>query len=105
VSLIEPGPIESRMLDTARAHFERTIDVGASPFRGDYAKELARMASGRRSSPFKLGPDAVLRPLIHALESARPRARYRVTAPTRVAALLKRALPTAALDRVLLRLR
>ena len=105
VSLIEPGPIESRMLDTARNHFYRTVDFRRSHFRVDYGAEIARLSAGKRSSRFKLGPDAVLRPLIHALESPRPRARYRVTTPTRVAAWLRRLLPVGALDRVLLRLR
>jgi NAD(P)-dependent dehydrogenase (short-subunit alcohol dehydrogenase family) len=105
VSLIEPGPIRSRMLDTARGHFVRTIDSAKSPFSRDYANEMARLLSGDRSSRFKLGPEAVLGPLIHALESPNPRARYRVTTPTRYAAWLRRLLPTATLDRVLLRMR
>ncbi|MEX0852181.1 MAG: SDR family oxidoreductase [Bauldia sp.] len=105
VSLIEPGPIESRMLDNARDRFMRTIDVKRSPFRHEYAREYSRISSGSRSSRFKLGPDAVLAKLVHALENPRPRARYRVTVPTHVGAWLKRLLPTAALDRVLLRQR
>jgi hypothetical protein len=63
------------------------------------------MAGGPRSRTFKLGPEAVLSKLVHALESPRPRARYRVTIPTHVSAWLKRLLPTALLDRVLLRQR
>ncbi len=105
VSLIQPGPIRSRMLDNARNKFLDTIDVRNSHFRRDYGRELSRMKSGSRSSYFKLGPEAVMKPLLHALEAERPRARYRVTVPTRMVALLKRLLPTAMLDRVLLRQR
>jgi hypothetical protein len=36
--------------------------------------------------------------LIHALEHPRPKARYRVTAPTHAMALARRLLPTRALD-------
>jgi len=45
-----------------------------------------------------LPPSAVTRKLVHALESPRPRARYRVTTPTHVAALARRFWPQAALD-------
>ena len=105
VSLIEPGPIRSRMLDNARAHFIDTVDIRNSPFRRDYAKEFSRLSSNSRTSMFKLGPEAVFAKLIHALESANPRARYRVTVPVHVGAWLKRLLPTTALDRILLRQR
>ena len=105
ISLIQPGPIHSRMLDSARELFMDSIDVKNSTFRRDYAGELSRMAGGPRAPNFKLGPDAVYSKLVHALESAHPRARYRVTIPTHVGAWLKRLLPTAMLDRVLLRQR
>ena len=102
VALVQPGPIRTRMLDNARARFMETVDVRNSSFRGDYGRELSRLASGNRSSSFKLGPEAVAEKVIHALEDPRPRARYRVTVPTRVGAWLKRILPTRILDKVLL---
>jgi len=43
----------------------------------------------------------VLTALVDAVESRRPRARYRVTTPTKVAAFLKRVLPTRAMDRII----
>jgi hypothetical protein len=55
------------------------------------------MEAGGRTA-FKLEPEAVVRRLIHALESRRPKARYFVTVPTYVAAVLRRAAPTALLD-------
>jgi NAD(P)-dependent dehydrogenase (short-subunit alcohol dehydrogenase family) len=102
VSIIQPGPIRSRMIEHARVRFMETIDVRNSPFRGDYGRELSRLASGARSSNFKLGPEAVFDKLVLALESPHPRARYRITIPTRVGAWLKRLLPTRWMDRVLL---
>jgi len=50
--------------------------------------------------PFKLEPEAVARKLVHAVESPRPKVRYRVTVPTYAASVLKRILPTRLLDRV-----
>jgi NAD(P)-dependent dehydrogenase (short-subunit alcohol dehydrogenase family) len=105
VSLIQPGPIHSNMLNNARDRFLNTVDVRNSPFRRDYGREISRMKSGSKSSYFKLGPEAVMDKLIHALESPRPRSRYRITVPTHVGAMLKRLLPTRVMDRVLLRQR
>ena len=105
VSLIQPGPIRSRMLENARMRFLETVDVRNSPFHEDYRREISRLSNGPTSSNFKLGPEALIAPLIHALESPSPRARYRVTIPTRVGAWLKRLLPTRMMDRVLIRQR
>lgn len=105
VSLLQPGPIRSRMLENARARFMDTIDVRNSPFRSDYGRELSRLSGSSKRSAFKLGPEAMIAPLIHAIESPAPRARYRVTIPTLVGAWLKRLLPTGMMDRVLLRQR
>ena len=51
----------------------------------------------------KLGPEAVALKLVHALESRNPKRRYYVTLPTYAAALLRRVLPTRALDAILAR--
>ena len=54
--------------------------------------------------PFMLGPEAVLSKVVHALESDKPRARYFVTKPTYVFAVLKRILPGFMLDAILARI-
>jgi NAD(P)-dependent dehydrogenase (short-subunit alcohol dehydrogenase family) len=105
VSLLQPGPIKSRMLENSRSRFMETIDVRNSPFRSDYGRELSRLSGSSKRSAFKLGPEALIAPLIHALESPNPRARYRVTVPTQIGAWLKRLLPTRMMDNVLLRQR
>jgi len=48
--------------------------------------------------PFTLPPEAVLKRVLHALESNRPKARYYVTFPTCLFAFLKRILSTRQLD-------
>ena len=50
---------------------------------------------------FELPASAVTAKLIHALEAPRPKARYYVTTPTYAMGLLRRILPTRALDWVL----
>jgi NAD(P)-dependent dehydrogenase (short-subunit alcohol dehydrogenase family) len=105
VVLIEPGPITSRLAEHAVARFRETVRIDASPHREDYQKALARLERGERSSRFKRSPEAVFAKLIHALESDRPRTRYRVTLPSHAAAWMKRWLPTRALDQILARQR
>ena len=51
--------------------------------------------------PFTLPPVAVLKKVIHALESRSPKARYYVTFPTYLFGYLKRLLPTKTLDKLL----
>ncbi|MHA1157142.1 MAG: SDR family oxidoreductase [Alphaproteobacteria bacterium] len=102
VSIIQPGPIHSRMLENARIRFIETVDMRHSVFRADYGRELARLKQSGKPSRYKLGPEAVMMKLVHALESERPRARYRVTVPTYAGAVAKRLLTTRALDRMLL---
>ncbi len=103
VSLIEPGPIRSRFVETALANFRATIDIDGSAHRERYLVRLKGMEAGGRQT-FKLEPEAVVGKLIHAIEAARPRTRYYVTTPTHIAAGLKRVLPTALLDRLVTRL-
>lgn len=101
VSLIEPGPIESRLPATALGWFRRFVDPDASPHREAYRAQLARLEAGGTRSRFKLGPDAVGRALRHALESPRPRPHYVVTVPARIGVLMKRLLPAGLFYRLL----
>ena len=104
VSLIEPGPIASRFRDNARGKIAGVIDVERSPHRALYEAELAGQgAHARAVSPFRLGPEAVLAKLVHAVESRRPRAHYPVTVPAHAVAWMKRLLPTRVLDRIVRR--
>lgn len=100
VSLIEPGPIESRFRANAYAAFQRNIDREHSAYREYYARVQKRLA-GSRPLPFTLPPEALLKKVIHALEARRPKARYGVTFPTHLFAVLRRLLPVRVLDRIL----
>lgn len=103
VSLIEPGPIRTRFVETALKIFRETIDIEGSVHRETYLARLKSMEAGGKQT-FKLEPEAVADKLVHAAESDRPRLRYYVTTPTFVAAGLKRVLPMRLLDRVLERM-
>ncbi len=103
VCLIEPGPILSRFRDNAHAAYRRHIRAEISPHREKYAALETRLTQEGPTAPFTLPPEAVLKRVIHALESPRPRARYPVTVPTYLFAALRRLLPTRALDAILRR--
>jgi len=103
VSLVEPGPIESRFRQNSRAKFHEFIDAEASVFRESYRAMEERLQRKGPAAPFTLPPEAVLRKVLHALESPRPRPRYAVTVPTHAFAFLRRLLSTRQLDGLLRR--
>ncbi len=98
VSLIEPGPVTSRIRQNAVTHFERWIDWRASARAGEYETLLHRLYGPANVDRFERPPSAVTARLVHALENPRPRARYFVTTPTHAMGALRRVLPTRALD-------
>ena len=104
ISLIEPGPIKSRFRANSLAVFKRTIDVEHSAHRLHYQAVLRRLEKPGPAAPFTQPPEAVLKRVIHALESRRPKRRYYVTFPTYLLAALRRVLGYAALDRILTRI-
>jgi len=103
VSLIEPGPVESRFRANAYRAFQQHIEVESSVHRERYAKMIQRFKASGNVQPFTLPPEAVLKRVLHALESRRPRIRYPVTFPTYLFTWLKRVLSDRMLDRILRR--
>lgn len=103
VSIIEPGPIESRFRENAYNAYKKNIDRDKSPHREKYIAMETRLTKSGPAVPFTLPPEAVLKRVIHALESTRPKVRYYVTAPTYLFATMKRLLPHGGLDWFLLK--
>lgn len=103
VSLIEPGPIESRFRLNAMRRFEEHIRVETSPHRDRYETVRARLHSDQ-PDPFTLPPEAVLKKTLLAMERRHPRPRYLVTVPAHVLARLKRMLPDRLFDALLSRI-
>jgi NAD(P)-dependent dehydrogenase (short-subunit alcohol dehydrogenase family) len=101
VSLIEPGPITSRFRANAFAAYKRNIEPDGSAHREKYMQMEQRLTTKGPAVPFTLPAEAVLKKVIKALESPRPKARYYVTFPTYLFAFLKRVLTDRALDRIL----
>ena len=104
VSLIEPGPVTSRFRENAFRAYQENINPDSSVHRDKYLAMETRLKTEGPAVPFTLPPEAVLKKVIHALESRRPRARYYVTFPTYLFGFLKRVLSTRWLDRILYKL-
>ena len=103
VILIEPGPIDTPIRIKSRPHFRKWVDWENSAHSAMYEKEvIPRLEAESVHTPFELGPDAVVKRLVKALESENPRARYRVTIPTHALGLARRLLPTRMFDAVAL---
>ncbi len=100
VSLIEPGPIKSDFRKNALAKFLQNIDRENSAHSKEYKQKQEALKSDA-DVPFTLDSDAVLKDLLHALESKKPMVRYRVTIPTKFFAVLKRVLSSNMLDIIL----
>ena len=98
--LIEPGPISSDFRKNAYLKYQDNIDQNSSVYKERYDALETRLTSDQPVR-FNLPPEAVLKVVIHALESRNPSVRYRVTVPTKVFASLKRLLPDKVMDRLL----
>jgi short-subunit dehydrogenase len=103
ISLIEPGPIQSQFRANAFEKYRQHIDKVASIHRNIYDAMEQRLTKKGPAAPFTLPPEAVVKKLIHAIESKRPKIRYYVTFPTYLFAILKRLLPHRWLDWVLIK--
>lgn len=102
VSIIEPGPINTRFIDGSVAAARRWIDIDGSRHSARYNAMLEALAKGGKQT-FKLEPEAVARKLVHAVESPRPKAHYYVTLPTYMAVVARRALPIKVIDWIAIR--
>ena len=119
VSIIEPGPIRSRFRPNAFRHLKANIDMAASVHSAYYAERVAKedgktyAADWGLEPPgkpakerfrlvpnYRLGPQAVLAALIHALEHPRPKVRYPVTVASHLMGIARRLLTWRALDRL-----
>ena len=103
ISLLEPGPIETQFRANAKQAFLKWITLEGSPHESQYQQQLQRLEKETSNNAFVLPPESCVAPLIHALESPKPKIRYRITTPTKVFAILKRLLPTRLLDKILIK--
>lgn len=103
VSLIEPGPILSNFRKNAFEQFKHWVAGQPSAHEAQYQAMISRLETEGPSAPFTLGPEAVTKAVEDIIQRKQPKIRYRITTPTKVFAILKRLLPTALLDKLLIK--
>ena len=101
VILLQPGPINTQFRANALTAFQENIAIDTSVHKAQYHQQIERLTSEKSNAPFTLEPIDVTQALIHALESKRPKLRYRITTPTKLFAVFKRILPARWLDYLL----
>ena len=100
VSLIQPGPVLSEFRANALKALKANVDCENSRHAQSYQQSLERLQTQGAAVPFTVGPEAVLKRVLHALESRWPKVRYPVTTPTYILGVLKRLLPARGFDAV-----
>ena len=100
LSLVQPGPIESKFRQNAFLAFKENVDPSNSDYKREYKAMIKRLNSDKNAQ-FTLAPESVLRCVLHALESKMPKNHYRVTFPTKLFAFLCRILPSSWMDNIL----
>lgn len=103
VSLIEPGPVPSRLASNALAFAHKHIDIENSVHANAYAKRLAELEAGGTPDDGGRAAGWVMDALRHALTSDRPRPHYLVTRQARIGAFGKWLLPAGLFYRLVAR--
>jgi NAD(P)-dependent dehydrogenase (short-subunit alcohol dehydrogenase family) len=105
IAIIAPGPITSQLRENAKKYFSPEINHNLSPHHQAY-EAIAKRYSAEPSALDKyvsLSPESVVKKLIHALESSKPKTHYFIGAPAKIFALLQRLLSEKMLDWVMAR--
>lgn len=99
VITIEPGPIASRFRDNSVDNSLKNIDMQVSHFSKQYQSMLSSFKQSKSNSPFTKSTHEVIKKLVHAIESTKPKLKYPVTVPAHLFIFLKRVLSTRLLDK------
>jgi len=99
ISLVEPGPIQTSFSTNCAEQGEEKLDAAGSRFGAAYRQYFEKRRNGGMSEDrFRLPPAAVAEKIFHALESPRPKIRYRVTVPAYLGDWAARFIPAALVD-------
>ncbi len=103
LSTINTGPVISNFRKNALDKFYEHIDYKKSLFFKEYQNQMLE-AKSSTTAPFTQRSDVVISNIIHALEAKRAKPRYYNTKATYLLGFLKRILPTAWLDAILVKI-
>jgi NAD(P)-dependent dehydrogenase (short-subunit alcohol dehydrogenase family) len=101
VSIISPGPINTRIQDNARTIFSATLADQTVVHQKTYQRMQNTFVSPK--TWFALNADSVVTQLVHAVESPRPKARYYIGLAAKLFALCQRLLPLKLVDKIAIR--
>jgi short-subunit dehydrogenase len=104
VTLIEPGPIKTKIEENALNNFKKYINIKKSVHKDIYKKILLRLLEKRPVNLFRLPAQKVAMKVYYILEHPRPKPRYYITIPTYIAGFLKRILSSRMMDKVVSKL-
>lgn len=104
VSIIQPGPIETKFSENLAHRTERYGISPDSPFTEFYKQAIETRKTGkaaRTAEKFMLPPEAVAEKIFQCLESPDPKIRYRVTAVAHFGVFVRRFVSAALVDRIM----
>jgi len=104
VITINTGPVHSDFRKNATKKFYEHIHGKKTVFEKEYAKELLPHEEKKSKDPFTKDAEVVIANIIQALEKPHPKPRYYNTSATYLLGGLKRILPSALLDKVLVKI-
>jgi NAD(P)-dependent dehydrogenase (short-subunit alcohol dehydrogenase family) len=96
VVVVESGPVKTRFTDRAR-ELAAPLLSGAGPYAAFYPGARRAMETDFAAGPVE--PEVVARVILRAIESRRPRTRYRITRMARIFIPLKRLMSDRFFDR------
>lgn len=105
ISIIAPGPITSKLRENAKQHFNRERIKPNSAYKEVYKRIEERYSenTSARDLRISLPADAVVKNLIHALESQKPKTHYYTGGSAKLFSLLRRLLPERVLDWIVIK--
>ena len=102
IILLQPGPINTKIRQNSRKHFEKWVSWQNSTHNKIYEdivlKRLYSEPNSNLLKNFQLHPKSVTKVLEKALNTRNPKCRYMITPQTLVAGILVSILPTKLLD-------
>jgi len=104
LSILNTGPVTSSFRENSSLQFDRWIKPDTSRHAEFYRTKFMARRTSTKPDLFELPASAVVQKLIHAIEAPRPRARYYITFPSYLAAVLTTILPPRAQDWVAARI-
>ncbi len=105
VSIIQPGPIDTRFSKSLAQKTERYPSNPNSPFLSFYRELIETRKNGtasRTGGRFMKPPEAVAEKIFQTLESSRPKRRVRITAPAHFGVFAHHFLPAAWVDAIMI---